>query len=428
MNEIAISEWPQTTIKKSTYLRGRIGWQGLRASEFTEEGPFLITGTDFSDGQIDWSNCYHVSERRFAEAAYIHVRNGDLLVTKDGTIGKVAYVTGCPDRAVLNSGVFLLRCADGSFDHRWLYHILRSSHFDRFLRLNLNGSTINHLYQYVFERYEFPTPDRIIQAHVSDVLGTIEASIRLTESLIAKYQQIKAGLMHDLFTRGVTADGKLRPPREQAPDLYHETLIGWIPKEWGWSRCGDICENVCVGIVIRPAQYYVETGVPTFRSANIRESGIDASDLVFISNHSNALLAKSQVRAGDVLTVRTGYPGTSAVVPPEFDGSNCVDILISRPGKSIDSHFLCNWINSPFGKDQVLTGQGGLAQQHFNVGEMRSLVVALPDQLEQQRIVGELQAVSSRIDAEKALLEKTQALKHGLMHDLLTGHMHVKVA
>jgi type I restriction enzyme S subunit len=153
-----MNEWPKTRIKGSSYLKGRIGWQGLRASEFLEEGPYLITGTDFKSGKIDWSTCYHVSEARFAEASYIHIRDNDLLITKDGTIGKIALVTNCPEKAVLNSGVFLLRSSRGDYDHGFAYFVLTSDIFKTFLRTHLNGSTINHLYQYVFENFEIPAP------------------------------------------------------------------------------------------------------------------------------------------------------------------------------------------------------------------------------------------------------------------------------
>jgi type I restriction enzyme S subunit len=198
--------------------------------------------------------------------------------------------------------------------------------------------------------------------------------------------------------------------------------------EWSWRTCFQLCEKITVGIVVRPAQYYVAEGVPALRSANIREFGIDPSDLAFISPEANALLSKSQVKEGDIVTVRTGYPGTSAVVPLEFSGANCIDILISRPGPLIRSAFLANWINSAFGKDQVLRRQGGLAQQHFNVGEMRDLLVVLPELSEQSEIMKCLHCVSEKIRSEAALRDKLILQKHGLMHDLLTGRVRVRVA
>ena len=93
-----------------------------------------------------------------------------------------------------------------------------------------------------------------------------------------------------------------------------------------WTRV--LSDLITVGIVVRPTQYYTKQGVPALRSANIREDGIHGAEMVFISEKANALLAKSQVRTGDVLTVRTGYPGPSAVVPASFAGSNCgLDIM-----------------------------------------------------------------------------------------------------
>ena len=105
------------------------------------------------------ATCYHVSEARYAEAEYIHLKNEDVLITKDGTIGKVALVQDCPERAVLNSGIFLPRCNDNSFQHRYLYYLLNSDIFHKFLDDNLAGSTIQHLYQHVFKTFEFPLPE-----------------------------------------------------------------------------------------------------------------------------------------------------------------------------------------------------------------------------------------------------------------------------
>jgi len=176
-----------------------------------------------------------------------------------------------------------------------------------------------------------------------------------------------------------------------------------------------------VGIVIRPTQYYVLQGVPAFRSANIREDGITDFDLVFISEDSNNLLAKSQTRIGDILTVRTGYPGTSAVVRSKHAGCNCIDILITRPSKKIDSDYLAIWINSSFGKEQVLRNQGGLAQKHFNVSDMRELMVALPSFPEQRSIATVLSDMDALLRSLDQLIAKKCDLKQATMQQLLTG-------
>ena len=202
---------------------------------------------------------------------------------------------------------------------------------------------------------------------------------------------------------------------------YKQTEVGLCPEEWEILPCSQASERITVGIVIRPTQYYVPHGVPALRSANIREEGITDSDLVYISESSNALLAKSQTRVGDILTVRTGYPGTSAVVRPAHAGCNCIDVLITRPSKRVASEFLAIWINSSFGKAQVLRNQGGLAQKHFNVGDMRNLVVALPSLPEQRAIAAALSDVDALLGGLGRLIAKKRDLKQAAMQQLLTG-------
>lgn len=91
------ANWEINKIKYISTLKGRIGWQGLTSDEYTDEGAYLITGTDFENGSINWDTCVHVPMRRWEEARDIQIENGDLLITKDGTIGKVAIVSGCTD-------------------------------------------------------------------------------------------------------------------------------------------------------------------------------------------------------------------------------------------------------------------------------------------------------------------------------------------
>ncbi len=203
---------------------------------------------------------------------------------------------------------------------------------------------------------------------------------------------------------------------------YKQTEVGVIPEDWETRPCSALSDLITVGIVIRPTQYYAKQGVPALRSANIREDGIDDANMIFISEKANAFLSKSQVRTGDVLTVRTGYPGTSAVVPPKFAGSNCIDILITRPSKTVSSKYLSAWINSSLGKYQVLRNQGGLAQQHFNVSNLRDLIVALPPTLtEQQTIAEALSDADALIESLEQLIAKKRQIKQGAMQELLTG-------
>ena len=359
------------------------------------------------------------------EIARFKVELGDVLITKDSEtpddIGIPSVVMHEIDNLVCGYHVALIKPNKSLVDSVYLSKQLGRAEIAGYFARYAAGSTRYGLPMGAMNRTPIALPPLVQQQKIASILSTIDTAIEQTEALIAKYQQIKTGLMHDLFTRGVLPNGQLRPPRDQAPELYQETLIGWIPRDWRLQRCIDLCSRICVGIVIQPTQYYVETGVPALRSANVRENGIDPSNFVFISEKSNQILRKSQLKIGDIVSVRTGYPGTSAVVPLDFQGVNCIDVLISTPATEVSSEYLCFWINSSFGKEQVLRQQGGMAQQHFNVSEMRELLVALPTLKEQRAICEKLQAVTQRMEVDRSRSKKLQAQKLGLMQDLLTG-------
>ncbi|HBY7279848.1 TPA: restriction endonuclease subunit S, partial [Klebsiella pneumoniae] len=186
----------------------------------------------------------------------------------------------------------------------------------------------------------------------------------------------------------------------------------------------DVCKSISVGVVIKPTQYYVPEGygVKAFRSANVREGFINDSDWVYFSHEGHAINKKSHLKTGDVLIVRTGYPGTACVVTPEFEGSNAIDIVIARPDMDkIIPEYLCAYTNSHIGKSQVLDLQGGMAQKHLNVGAYQVLKINLPPLREQKKIAQILSTWDKAITVTEKLLANSQQQKKALMQQLVTG-------
>jgi type I restriction enzyme S subunit len=390
------------------------------SSAFSNENGFpLIRIRDLLDGktELKYSGKF--------EKSYV-IKADDVLIGMDGDFHLVKWKG---QEALLNQRILKLienrqseLCLDFLF--YWLAPFL--------IKVNEQtaATTVKHLSTFDVVNAIVHAPTYQQQQKIAKILSTVDKLIEKTQNLIDKYTSVKQGMMADLFTRGIDLTpgenyGQLRPTVTEAPELYQQNELGWVPKDWEVLPSGDLCDRICVGIVIQPTQYYADYGVPAFRSANVRESGIDPNNFVYISTESNALLAKSQIKTGDVLSVRTGYPGTSAVVPEEFNGSNCIDILISSPNKRVLSEYLCEWINSEFGKGQVLRMQGGIAQQHFNVGDMKMLLVALPSEAEQIKIIASLDSVKNKIKTEEAIIYKYKKQKKGLMQDLLTGKVRV---
>jgi type I restriction enzyme S subunit len=154
----------------------------------------------------------------------------------------------------------------------------------------------------------------------------------------------------------------------------------------------DVCREITVGHVGPMADQYVESGIPFLRSQNISPFRLDESNLKFINQDFHKKLKKSALSPGDVLVVRTGYPGTACVLPRRITVANCADLVIIRPSEGIDSYYLCCLFNSVWGRGKVAGNLVGVAQQHFNIGAAREMEISLPPISTQRRAADLLSA------------------------------------
>jgi len=200
------SNWSTIKIKFTSWLKGRIGWDGLKSSEFIDEGPFLITGTDFQNGTINWNTCVHISNERFEQDKELHINENDLLITKDGTIGKLAIVKNCPEKVSLNSGVMIIRNNSAfKYDSKYLYYILSSNQFLLWYQLSQSGnSTIKHLYQGQFYNFQYTFPPYSEQEKIANFLdveiANIERLIEIKKEKVNKMLEYKKALIYEYVT------------------------------------------------------------------------------------------------------------------------------------------------------------------------------------------------------------------------------------
>jgi type I restriction enzyme S subunit len=165
---------------------------------------------------------------------------------------------------------------------------------------------------------------------------------------------------------------------------------------------------------------YRSSGVPFLRSQNVLPHRIDLSDIKFIDGNFHSKLKKSALRPGDVVTVRTGKPGTTSVVPVSLVEANCSDLVITRPGPALDSQWLSYYINEA-ASDYVSAHLVGAVQQHFNVGAAKSLVLHLPPLQEQQAIAEVLGALDDKISANTSLTEAADELSRVVFTSMLNN-------
>lgn len=388
-----------TSMKKHTLidcfsLRARIGWQGLRSDEFKTEGAYLVTGWDFINGRINWDDCYHVSVDRFEQDKGIQLRENDLLVTKDGTVGKTAFVVDCPEQATLNSHIFLVRSKDGSVEPEYLYYVLNSYIFTNFMKNILTGTTIKGLTQGNFYKFIFEAPDVPAQKKIVEVLESIDAVINKTREIIQKYTNIKSGLMQRLLQ----CDRKV-PLSKLGTIISGSTPTTSDEKYWNgknvWLTPADL-SGMTMPFISDSERHLTDIGVKKTTGTLLPAYS------VIISNRAPV-----------------GY--CAVVTVPFTYNQGCKAI---KCNSDVDPLYLYYFISNQ--KSALERVSSGTTFLELPKRELERFLVSIPlDTKEQKDIAEQILAADEKIQSEINYMNKQENVKQGLISDLLSGKVDV---
>lgn len=192
------------------------------------------------------------------------------------------------------------------------------------------------------------------------------------------------------------------------------------PTEWKVCTLSDVTEKIMVGIASAATHAYCSSGIPMLRNLNIRPGYIDEQDVLQIDSKYELAHRNKRLKTGDVLVVRTGYPGVSAVVPEKYDGAQCFTSLIVRPKKAeLSADYFCQYMNSAFGERLSAAAEAGGAQKNLNAGELEKLQLHLPTIQEQRRVAQTLSIWDNAIATSDSLLANAQRQMASLLQQVL---------
>jgi type I restriction enzyme S subunit len=422
-------QWLITKIKYNTYVKGRIGWQGLTTNEYIDEGPILVTGTDFDKGKINWNSCCHVSEERYDQDQYIQLKEHDLLITKDGTIGKIALVKNLKGKATLNSGVFVTRPLNGRYDTEFLYWILNSNIFDEYIEYIKSGTTISHLYQNTFIEFSFPLPPIPEQSKVISYLDhkthQIDTLIDKKQKQIELLKEQRTAIINQAVTKGLNPNVKLK-------DSGIEWL-GEIPEHWNRVKCNhyiylrhgfqfrdyDFTKDGCK--IIKITQLKKDGTLDTDSCDTIESSRIDDFQNIVI-NQGDILMALTGGTIGKVVRV-------SEVKEPLLQNYR-VGNFFPKDDAIVKRDYLYWVLNSELIYSQIIFFQRETGQPNIGKEDFREMFFALPSVEEQKSILNYLSRQTHKIDN---LIEKhNSSIKHiqeyrtTLISETVTGKIDVR--
>ena len=398
-------DWDATSIDKLCTLKARIGWQGLTTGEYLLQGDYiLITGTDFKDGYIDWKNCCYVSKWRYDQDNNIQIKEGDVLISKDGTIGKVAFLNSIPGPGTLNSGVFIVRPKQGDIvNQAYLSWIFKSIWFKSFIDQLTAGSTINHLYQKDFVKFQLVYPkDKSEQTRIATALSNIDALISELGRLIEKKHAIKQGAMQQLLTGKKRLKGFSEPWVEKKLGEDATILRGGSPRPiedyitdsqdgLNWIKIGDV----------KPEDKYLRK-----TAEKIKKEGLSKT---------------RQVKKGDLILSNSMSFGRPYIL--DIDG--CIHdgwLVIQDYQEAYDMQFLYYILCSDAIMNQYVSMAAGSSVQNLNKEKVTNVLLYAPTSLqEQSAIASVLTSMDNEISALEAKEAKYEQIKQGMMQQLLTG-------
>jgi len=315
-----------------------------------------------------------------------------------------------------------LRIKTKELGYRFLYYSLALQHRD----ISFDYTTKAHP-SVIRKLYSIPSVSKQEQDRIAEILSTVDEAIEQTEALIVKYQQIKAGLMHDLFTRGVTPDGHLRPTRAEAPHLYRESPLGSIPKEWEYGPA----ETVLARIIDYRGKTPVKTvaGIPLITAKNVRMGYIDPEPREFIAEGDYVYwMTRGIPNLGDVLFTTEAPLGNVAQIETTERVAFAQRVIILQPSPKMRSGFLRAVLMSERIQRAIMRWSSGTTALGIKQSEFRKVLLSYPsDTKEQELIEARLESVDGYRQGQQNVMGKLRQQKQGLMHDLLTGRVRVKV-
>lgn len=404
--------WHIKALEDIAYLAGRIGWKGLTAKEYTEEGPFFLSVHSLNYGDyVDFRDAFHISQHRYDESPEIMLQADDVLICKDGAgIGKVGIIGEMPGPATINSSLLLIR-ALGQIDAKFLYYALSSPYFQRIVQQKIDGATTPHLYQKDIRAFPVPVPPLPEQPRIVSILDEafvgLEAMRANAEKNLQNARSLFGTMLADLFTKDNS--------------------------NWTKKPIAQIATKIGSGATPKGGkQSYKAQGLSLIRSMNVHDRRFKYDDLAYLDDEQAEKLSNVVVEKDDVLLNITGASVARCCKVPENVLPARVNqhVSIIRPVQtSILPRFLEYALTARPNKERLLgVGEkGGSTRQAITKAQIEEFPIAFPAVELQARLIADLDGMADETSRLEAIYTKKLAaideLKQSILQKAFAGEL-----
>lgn len=409
------NDWNVELLGNIASPKARIGWQNLRKDEFLDSGDFmLITGTDFENGKINYKICKYVSKERYLQDENIQVKNGDILITKDGTLGKVAFVQELHMPATLNAGVFVLTGLSNEVNNRFLYQYLCTEKLMMYAEKTSTGGTIQHLNQGVLVNFPIPIPPLKEQKRIAQSLFDMDTLIAKSEQAIKKYRALKQTCLQHMFPRAGQTEPDIRLPGFTGP-WEQRKLPDLLKKSTGAMKIGPFGSALKKDI-------YVSRGIKVYAQENIFKDDFSIGNY-YITENKYKELQSCELFPGDIVISMMGTIGACAVFPEHAEkGIMNSHLLRLQFGNDMLPEFVKLLLRDvPSIKIEMKKLSVGTIMTGLSSTVIKKLNLPVTYIEEQKKISAFFKNLDNLITLHQRTCEKYKKIKQGMMEELLSG-------
>lgn len=415
------ADWRRSSVSKYCYVQLGKMLQTDPSGEDDELLPYL-RAINISKSGVDLSHRFSMWIKPY-EREKFRLQPDDVLVSEGGDAGRTAHFKYDGEYYFQNAINRVRPLDNRQLESRYLFYWFTFLKLAGYVDLICNVATIAHFTAEKVKAAPFALPpidaQRRIAAFLDEKTVQIDGLIARKQALLERLAEKRQAIITQAVTKGLNPAA---PMKESGIDW-----LGQIPAHWEVKRLKYVSPRVTVGIVVTPAAYYADEGILALRGLNIRPMGFDLTDTRNITEDGHALNIKSVLHSGDLVAVRTGAPGTTAIVSDELAGCNCIDLVIIRRPLTASPHYLGWFLNSDIAKTQYGMGAEGALQQHFNVETSKELVLTLPPTPEQSTIAEHIDATIDAHDRQsgkvKQSIERLQEYRAALITAAVTGQI-----
>ncbi len=426
--------WKVSRLGFESWVRARLGWKGLKAEEYVDDGFAFLATPNIKRQEIDFENVNFITQGRFDESPEIKLSEGDVLLAKDGsTLGTVNIVRSLPRPTTVNSSIAVIT-PNTNLSGVFLFYVFASSYIEQTIQRTKGGMGVPHLFQADLNKFYMPLPDRGEQTQIAAFLdretAKIDALVAEQRRLMELLKEKRQAVISHAVTKGLNPNAPMKPSGIE--------WLGDVPKHWRVMALGRITISRCDGPFGSglKSEHYTDSGVRVIRLQNIRRDGFNDTDAAFINaNYYESELSGHDVIAGDVLIAGLGDDkntvGRACVAPvgvePAMVKADCfryrLDTTQALP------EFIATQLSASSASDAGVMSSGS-TRSRIPLSVMATRKLAIPplsEQIEIAKLIGAQSLAFDTLTAEaQRAIDLLQERRTALISAAVTGQVDVR--